>query len=186
MSLIVQNYFDAKIKIIYSKVFTDERGIFSEIYNKKNFTSIGISDDFIQDNYSYSRKKGVIRGLHFQIPPMQQSKLITIIKGKIFDVVVDLRKNSKFYGKYMSFELSAKNMKQLYVAPGFAHGFCSLEDNTEMMYKVSNLYSKNHDKSILWNDKTLSIKWPLSDKNVFISDKDKKGIKFNNFLSPFL
>ena len=186
MSLITEKYFDGKVITINSNIFTDERGFFTEIYNRNNFLDIGIIDNFVQDNYSFSKYKGVIRGLHFQTPPMQQSKLISVIRGKIFDVVVDLRKNSKSYGKYLSFELKAQEMKQLYIASGFAHGFCVLEDNTEVMYKTSNPYSKENDQTILWNDKKLLIKWPVSDKNVIISKKDSKGINFDDFLSPFL
>ena len=185
MSLIVKSYFNGKIKTINYNIFKDERGSFSEIYNRNNFIDIGILDNFVQDNYSFSKQSGVLRGLHFQTPPMQQSKLITIVKGKIFDVIVDLRKNSEFYGKYLSFELSSKEMKQLYISSEFAHGFCTLEDNTEVMYKTSNFYSKENEKTILWNDKTLSIKWPFSKNDIIISNKDKNGINFNDFLSPF-
>ena len=186
MSLIVNNYFGGKIKTHNPKVFIDERGFFSEIYNKNQFIDIGILDNFVQDNYSFSKHRGTIRGLHFQAPPMDQSKLIRVVKGKIFDVVVDLRKNSKFYGKHLSFELTAKEMRQLYISTGFAHGFCVLEDNTEIVYKTSQFYSKECDKTILWNDQTISIKWPLSDKNVIVSNKDKNGINFSDFISPFL
>ena len=161
------------------QIHKDYRGSFQEIFLKKK---ININFKFSAVSTS---KKNVIRGLHFQIPPFDQSKLITVIRGKIFDVIVDIRKNSKFYGKYLSFELTSKEMKQLYISPGFAHGYCVLEDNTEVMYKTSNPYSKENDQTILWNDKKLLIKWPLSDKNVIISKKDSKGINFDDFLSPF-
>ena len=185
MSLIIKNYFEGKIKTITSKLFIDERGFFTVIYNRNNFIDIDITDNFVQDNYSFSRTKGVIRGLHFQAPPMEQSKLITVYRGKIYDVVVDLRKDSKSYGKYLSFELSAKDMKQIYISSGFAHGFCVLEDNTQVMYKTSNYYSKDNEKTIIWNDSKLSINWPISDNDAIISEKDKNGISFNDFISPF-
>ena len=185
MSLITEKHFDGKVITINSNIFMDERGFFTEIYNRNNFLDIGIVDNFVQDNYSFSKKKGVIRGLHFQTPPMQQSKLISVIRGKIFDVVVDLRKNSKSYGKYLSFELSANDMKQIYISSGFAHGFCVLEDNTQVMYKTSNYYSKDNEKTIIWNDSKLSINWPISDNDTIISEKDKNGISFNDFISPF-
>ena len=136
MSLSTKDFFGGKIKTISSIIHEDKRGFFREIYNRNDFLKIGITDNFVQDNFSFSIKKGVIRGLHFQIPPFEQSKLITVIRGKIFDVVVDLRKDSEFYGKHMSFEISAEETKQLYVSAGFAHGFCVLENNLQYMRKL--------------------------------------------------
>ena len=129
-------------------------------------------------------KKNVLRGLHLQ-KKFGQDKFISVVKGKIFDVVVDLRKDSEFYGKHMSFEISAEETKQLYVSAGFAHGFCVLENNTEVMYKVDNFHSKENNRAIVWNDPTLSIKWPVSQNECIVSDKDESGSIFKDFVSPF-
>ncbi len=162
-------------KIISPKIFKDERGYFFESYNEIEFKKIGIKNKFIQDNHSKSRY-GVLRGLHFQMKPYEQAKLIRCIKGKIYDVIVDLRKNSPTYGKYYTTILSSKNKKTLYVPRGFAHGFLVLSKEAEVIYKVDNIYSPDHENGIIWNDPFLKIPWPI--KNPILSYKDRNWKKF--------
>lgn len=162
--------------IIEPDVFGDHRGWFSETYNKEKFEVEDLFYDFVQDNQSYSATKGTLRGLHYQLAPRAQTKLIRATRGSIFDVAVDLRKNSPTFGQWFSIELSAENKKQLLIPKGFAHGFMTLTEDVEVQYKVDELYSPEHDRSLLWNDSTISIKWPL-DVEPVISDKDKNAPK---------
>ena len=166
--------------LIEPKTFEDQRGFFLESYSKKIFEENGINDDFIQDNHSLSVEKGVLRGLHFQLSPNAQSKLVRVVAGSGFDVIVDLRKDSKTFGQWQGFELSAKNKKMLYVPRGFAHAFCTLEENTEFVYKVDNFYAPESDSGIIWNDRTLAIDWPIEGEPV-ISEKDGKLQTFEEF-----
>ncbi len=168
--------------VIEPKVFKDERGYFYESYNQKIFEESGINDVFVQDNQSLSQKN-VVRGLHFQHPPFAQAKLVRVIKGAVLDVVVDIRKNSPTYGKSFSIELNEENFLMLYIPVGFAHGFATLEDNTIFAYKCSNFYNKASEDTILWNDEDLNIQWNIS--NPILSEKDKLGKKFLDFISPF-
>ena len=161
-------------------MFKDERGFFYESYNKNN---LDIDIVFVQDNESKSYK-GVIRGLHFQAPPFEQTKLVRCISGNILDVAVDLRTNSKTYGKSFSIELSSENNKQLFVPKGFAHGFQVLSETAIVNYKVDNFYNPKSDSGIIWNDKDLSIDWNLDLKPI-LSDKDLKLISFKDLKSPF-
>ena len=178
-----KKFFQSNVKLFFNDSFRDSRGFFYEFYKKKIFNNI----DFVQDNISFSKKKGTLRGLHFQTPPHDQVKLIQVISGKIFDVVVDLRKNSKSYGMYKSFVLDDKTPKSLFISSGFAHGFLTMSDNVKLFYKVSNYYSKKNDYSIRWDDKIINIKWPIKkNTKLTISDKDKKGIFLENFQSPFI
>jgi len=140
--------------------FADERGFFSEVYNEARFAKAGIAARFVQDNVSLSVTKGVVRGLHFQTPPAAQAKLLRVARGAIFDVGVDLRRSSPTYGRWAGVILSADKWNQLYLPEGFAHGFMTLEDNTEVSYKVSALYSPEHDRSIRWDDPAIGIEWP--------------------------
>ena len=168
--------------LIHPNVFGDERGYFMESFNK-NTISTHIGDyQFVQDNQSLSAK-GVLRGLHFQNPPYDQGKLVRVIKGSVNDVVVDIRKKSSTYGKVFKTKLSESNFKMLWIPPGFAHGFETLEDNTIFAYKVTNDYNKESEGSILWNDPTLNIEWET--KNPTTSKKDNKGELFENFNSLF-
>ena len=160
--------------LIESKKFFDERGYFFESYNEKIYSEIGIKNKFLQDNFSIS-KKNVLRGLHYQ-KKNPQGKLISVIKGSILDIAVDIRKNSKSYGKYFSIILSEKNNKQLWIPAGFAHGFMSLVDETIVKYNTSKRYSPKHERSLLWNDKKINIKWPDL-KTKIISKKDAKLIR---------
>jgi len=168
--------------IIQPKVFHDARGYFYEPYNKKVFTEIGIPDEFVQDNQSFSQK-GVIRGMHFQNPPHAQAKLLRILQGSIWDVAVDIRKGSPTYGKYFGIELSAENKIIFYVPKGFAHGFLTLEDNTLLLYKCSDFYNKASEESLVWNDPEVAIPWNIN--NPILSDKDLNGKKLSEFKSQF-
>ncbi|MDA9904428.1 dTDP-4-dehydrorhamnose 3,5-epimerase [Hyphomicrobiales bacterium] len=152
---------------------SDERGTFTEDYNKNEFFKLNINDNFLQDNISFSEHKNTIRGLHFQLKPHSQSKLIKVIDGSIFDVFIDLRKESSTYNKFESFILK-KNDGWIYIPEGFAHGFCTLENKTTVHYKVNNYYDKNSDKGIIWNDPFFNINWPLEGNEPIISEKDKK------------
>lgn len=169
--------------IIKPKVFEDERGFFAETYSKKKFEEAGIMADFVQDNHSLSVTKGVLRGLHFQNPPDAQAKLVRATKGAVYDVIVDLRKDSPTFGKWEGFELSDKNFWMLFVPRGFAHGFCTLEDYTEFQYKCDNFYAPESEGGIIWNDPDLKIFWPV--ENPILSEKDAKAQKFADFNSPF-
>jgi dTDP-4-dehydrorhamnose 3,5-epimerase len=168
--------------IIQPKVFEDERGYFYESYNKASFEKHGIFADFVQDNQSLSQK-GVLRGLHFQNPPFAQGKLVRAIKGAILDVAVDLRKNSETYGRHFDIELNEKNKTMLWIPPGFAHGFLTLTNDTIFSYKCSNIYNKESEDSIDWNDPTLGINWGIIDP--ILSEKDKKAKTFIEFKSLF-
>jgi dTDP-4-dehydrorhamnose 3,5-epimerase len=164
--------------LIKPKVFGDSRGFFLETYKKDDFERAGIKADFVQDSQSRS-KKGVIRGIHLQLGEFSQSKLIRCIEGKILDVAVDLRKNSKNFGKYASFELSEKNKSMLYLPSGFGHGFVALTQYAQIEYKQNNLYSPEHESGVLWNDSELNIPWPI--ENPIISEKDKRLLSLDEF-----
>jgi len=168
--------------IIEPQLFEDNRGFFYESYNKNNLDKV-VNVVFIQDNESKSNK-GVVRGLHFQLPPFEQTKLVRCVSGSILDVVVDLRTNSKTYGKSFSIELSSENNKQLFVPKGFAHGFQVLSETAIVNYKVDNFYNPKSDSGIIWNDKDLSIDWNL-DLKPNLSVKDLKLISFKELKSPF-
>ena len=177
---IIKTFIDDLV-IIQPKVFEDERGYFMESFKdsffKENFPEI----NFIQDNESKS-SFGVLRGLHFQKPPFEQTKLVRVIKGEIQDIVVDLRKKSKTYGKYLSVRISGSNKKQFLIPKGFAHGFLTLSDQATILYKVDQIYSPNHDSGILYNSKNLSIKWELPEEKFIISKKDSKLKPFKNLI----
>jgi dTDP-4-dehydrorhamnose 3,5-epimerase len=157
--------------IINPSVFEDSRGYFFEAYNKSKFQESGIDYQFIQDNQSFS-KRGVIRGLHLQINPFAQAKLVRVLEGEILDVAVDLRKNSATYGQHFSMVLSAENKKQLMVPHGFAHGFSVLSETASVLYKVDQLYHKESERGIRYDDPTLAINWQLDPNEIIVSDKD--------------
>jgi len=169
--------------IIEPKVFGDERGYFFESYHKDKFRAFGLDLDFVQDNQSLSGK-GILRGLHFQRPPHEQGKLIRVIDGAIIDVVVDIRKSSPTYGKTFQIELNAENKTMFWVPPGFAHGFCTLEDHTIVTYKCTGLYNPQEEDGLMWNDPDLDINWPL-DADPILSAKDQEYLPFSAFESPF-
>ncbi len=168
--------------IIHPRVFEDERGYFFESFRLDLMRENGIELDFVQDNESKSQKN-VLRGLHFQNPPYEQGKLVRVVKGAVLDVAVDIRKNSLTYGKWLSQELSEWNKIMLWIPPGFAHGFLTLEDDTIFQYKCTNYYNKESEGSILWNDKTLNIQWGI--ENPVVSDKDNAAPLFQDLISQF-
>ncbi|MDV7341701.1 dTDP-4-dehydrorhamnose 3,5-epimerase [Terasakiella sp. A23] len=161
------------VKLIVPAKFGDERGFFSETYNQQRFLDAGIDMTFVQDNHSLSADVGVLRGLHYQKPPFAQDKLVRVLKGRILDVAVDLRKDSPTFGQHVSAELSAENWTQILVPIGFAHGFVTLEPNTEVTYKVTAPYAPDHEDGIMWNDPDLDIDWPIAEDQVQLSAKDK-------------
>ncbi len=169
--------------LIKPKVFKDHRGFFLESYSEKTFKDNGVDITFVQDNHAMSVEKGVLRGLHFQLPPYTQTKLVRITCGAVYDVAVDLRKNSHTYGKWQGFELSAKNNNILLVPKGFAHGYCTLEENTEFLYKCDNFYTPDYESAIRWNDPDLQIDWPVD--HPILSKKDAQAPFLKEFTSPF-
>lgn len=176
----------ADLFVIEPKVWKDNRGYFYESFSARFFTEAGIKTDFVQDNQSFSQK-GTLRGLHAQKAPFAQGKLVRVIQGKVLDIAVDARKNSPTYGQHFSIELSGENHKQLWVPPGFLHGFLTLEDDTIFTYKVTNYYDKESELGVMWNDADLNIDWngDLSKEDLLLSDKDLILPSFKDFVSPF-
>jgi dTDP-4-dehydrorhamnose 3,5-epimerase len=160
--------------IIEPSVFGDHRGWFMETYSDTKFSEAGINLKFVQDNQSFSAAKGTLRGLHYQLNPKAQTKLVRCTKGGIYDVAVDIRKGSPSFGEWFGIELTAENKKQLFIPKGFAHGFITLTDDVEVQYKVDELYFPECDRGIIWNDPTIGIKWPLDIKPI-LSAKDEKA-----------
>ena len=161
------------VLIICPNRIRDHRGYFSETYNKRVLEAAGIESRFVQDNESLSVRTGAVRGLHFQMPPFDQDKLVRVLQGAVFDVAVDIRQSSPTFGQHISAVLSAESGHQIFIPSGFAHGFCTLEPNTVIFYKVTNYYSPEHDEGIHWSDPDLGIEWPVDPKDVTISDKDE-------------
>lgn len=180
------NVIETKIKdllIFEPRVFADDRGWFMESFNQQVFEK-ALSDrgldipNFVQDNHSFS-KKGVLRGLHYQLNPHAQGKLVRVVQGRAWDVAVDIRKESETFGQWVGIELSGENHKQFWIPAGFAHGFIALEDNTQFLYKTTDYYSKECERSIVWNDKDINVEWPIEDGlSIIINEKDQ--------LSPFV
>ena len=164
------------------EIYEDDRGYFFESWNKKIFKELGLNYEFNQDNQSLS-KYGVLRGLHFQNPPHAQGKLVRVIKGKVLDVVVDIRSDSSTYGSHYKIELSETNKLIFWIPPGFAHGFITLENDTIFSYKCTSVYNKQSEQALLWSDKTLNIDWQI--KKPLVSQKDQNAIKFLSFKSKF-
>ncbi len=167
---------------IFPKVFGDQRGFFLETFNESRYNKFLNNVQFVQDNFS-SSNKGVLRGLHFQKPPNSQGKLVQVIAGSALDVAVDLRKNSNTFGQHVKVILSAEKRNQFWIPEGFAHGFLALEDNTIFSYKCTNYYNPQSEVTILWNDRSLHIDWQID--NPIISPKDKEGVLFKDFDTPF-
>ncbi len=161
------------VKILRPRKFGDHRGFFSETYNRRALAAAGIELDFVQDNHSFSAQSGTLRGLHFQTGPFAQDKLVRVVRGSILDVAVDLRHGSPTFGQHVRAVISAADWNQILVPVGFAHGVLTLEPDTELIYKVTNYYSPEHDKGLLWNDPALGIEWPVSESEVVLSDKDR-------------
>jgi dTDP-4-dehydrorhamnose 3,5-epimerase len=168
--------------ILRPRIFSDERGSFSETFNTESFRKTGIDCVFVQDNQSISHKN-VVRGLHFQAPPFAQAKLVRVVRGSVIDVAVDIRRNSPTYGQHFSILLSEENATQLFIPEGFAHGFAALEDHTIFQYKCSNFYNKESEGCILWNDPEINIDWKA--ENPIVSAKDQEALPLSKLISPF-
>ena len=166
------------VYIIEPRVFGDHRGWFEETWSKRSFEELGLFYDFVQDNHSFSSKKGTLRGLHFQKGEYSQAKLVRVINGRVLDVAVDLRKSSPTFGKYVAVELSDENKRQFFIPRGFAHGFLVLSDEAVFTYKVDNPYAPQAEASILWNDPTLAIDWQVSPEKLILSQKDREATSF--------
>lgn len=173
------------VYLIKPDVFEDHRGFFIESYNRIRLAEHSIHDTFIQDNHSLSVEKGTLRGLHYQLKPRAQTKLIRVISGAVYDVVVDIRKNSPTYCQWIAVTLTAENHQQILVPKGFAHGFCTLEPNTQVVYKVDELYSREHERGFAWNDPDLNIPWPCNEPPI-LSDKDNRYPRQNEAENNFI
>lgn len=156
--------------VIEPRVFSDDRGFFMETYSRDRYREVGVDAEFVQDNLSVS-KKGVVRGLHYQAPPLAQGKLVSVVRGRVMDVAVDIRFGSPTFGRHVTVELSAENHKQFWIPAGFAHGFIALEDDAIFSYKCTNVYSQDHDRGVLWNDPMIGVDWGVS--NPIVSEKDR-------------
>ena len=172
------------VKLLKPERFTDQRGFFSETYNKERYSAVGINDNFVQDNHSVSSVISTLRGLHFQVPPHAQSKLVRCGRGAIYDVAVDIRTGSSTYGGWVGYELTAENGWQLYIPIGFAHGFVTLQSDSEIVYKCSNYYSPNDERSLHWNDPMIGIEWPIEGSPT-LSLKDQQAKPLSELGSPF-
>jgi dTDP-4-dehydrorhamnose 3,5-epimerase len=175
----------ADVKIITPRKFGDDRGFFSETWNEKALAEAGITGHFVQDNHAFSATQGTLRGLHFQLPPMAQDKLVRVTRGAIFDVALDIRRSSPTFGRYVSAVLSAQNWSQIWVPKGFAHGYCTLEPDTEVTYKVTDYYSPVHDRGIQFDDPALGIDWPVTRETAQLSDKDKLQVRLSGAAQLF-
>ena len=174
-----------EVRLIVPRRFPDDRGYFTETYNRAALEGHGIVDTFVQDNHAYSRRRGTIRGLHFQLPPQAQAKIVRVARGSIYDVAVDLRRGSATYGRFVSALLSAENGAQLYIPAGFAHGLCTLEDDTEVLYKASDFYAPELEGAIRWDDPEIGISWPLEGLSPTVSGRDAAAPPLSGFDSPF-
>jgi dTDP-4-dehydrorhamnose 3,5-epimerase len=183
-ALVVKRLEIADVKLVTPPVHHDARGAFCETFSKRALLEAGIDAEFVQDNYSISRPKWVVRGLHFQKLPHAQGKLIRVLRGSIFDVALDIRQGSPTYGRHVASLLSAENWAQLWVPEGFAHGFCTLEPDTEILYKVTDYYAPECDAGVRWDDPELGIAWPVSAAEAVLSDKDRELPAFKD-LTPF-
>jgi dTDP-4-dehydrorhamnose 3,5-epimerase len=173
-------------QVIGTKKYSDNRGWFSETYHENRLRKIGISCAFVQENQSYSARAGTLRGLHFQSPPVAQAKLVSVLRGRVLDVAIDLRAGSPTYSKHVSVELSAESGQQFFVPVGFAHGFLTLEDSVTVSYKVSDYYAPAQEGGICWNDPDIALTWPISDGDIILSDKDRQLPFLKNLVSPFV
>ncbi|MBL6928777.1 MAG: dTDP-4-dehydrorhamnose 3,5-epimerase [Rhodospirillales bacterium] len=174
------------VKIIHLDVFADSRGGFAETYDSRSFAKLGIDTVFVQDSWSVSAQAGVVRGLHFQAPPHAQCKIVRVTRGRVFDVIVDLRHGSPTYGKHISFALSAAQKRCVYIPIGFAHGFCTLEEDTEITYKMSDHFDPGCYKGVLWCDPALGINWPVRPEQALVSEKDAAHPGIDDLAQVFL
>jgi len=171
--------------LIDGRRFGDHRGFFLETYSSQDFAALGIPDLFVQDNHSLSAEPGTIRGLHFQIPPRAQAKLVRVLRGAILDIAVDIRRSSRDFGRHVAVELSAANARQFYVPAGFAHGFCTLAPDTEVAYKVTDFYAPDCDRAIAWDDPDLGIAWPVAPGAAQLSEKDRRAPRLRDLAMGF-
>ena len=160
--------------LVQPKRFGDHRGFFLETYSTRDFAALGVPDVFVQDNHSLSATVGTVRGMHFQLQPRAQAKLVRVLRGRILDIAVDLRRSSPHFGRHVAAELSAENAVQLFVPAGFAHGFCTLEPDTEVAYKVTDFYAPDCDRGLAWDDPDLALPWPVQPGEAQLSDKDRR------------
>lgn len=174
------------VKEIIPKRFGDDRGYFGEVYNARELAGVGITDTFVFDAFSFSAVKHTLRGMHFQVPPYPQAKIVQAIQGSILDVIVDIRKDSPTFGNHVARILTAEKGNQLYVPEGFAHGFCTLEDNVRVAYKISGYYAPETEGGINWQDPALGIDWPVSAKDATLNDRDAAFPLLADFNSPFI
>jgi len=174
-----------EVLLITPQKFKDNRGYFTETYQTTDFAELGIRCSFVQDSQALSIQSKTVRGLHFQRPPMSQAKLVRVLRGRIFDAVVDIRRGSPTYGRWCAATLTAEGGEQLFVPHGFAHAYCTLEPNTEVFYKFDNLYSKECDGGVLWNDPTIGISWPIAERDAILSEKDRNLPLLVNLNTPF-
>ncbi len=175
----------AGVLILRPQKHGDHRGFFSETFKASALKDAGVAVEWVQDNHSFSTTRGVVRGLHFQRAPKAQAKLLRVIRGAILDVAVDIRKGSPTYGQHVAVELSAENWTQFYVPAGFAHGFCTLTENCDVLYKVSAEYGPAEEGGVLWNDPDLGIKWPIGAEQATLSARDREWPAFKQLVSPF-
>ncbi len=173
------------VKLIRPRIFEDERGAFVETYSRGRYLEAGIDVEFVQDNLVLSRPKGTMRGLHFQSPPHAQAKLVWVVRGAIFDVAVDLRRASPTFGKHHALELMAETSEQVFIPAGFAHGYCTLEDDTEVAYKVSAPYAPDHEGGVMWNDPELEIPWPVTGEEAIVNERDNRFPRLNELPEIF-
>jgi dTDP-4-dehydrorhamnose 3,5-epimerase len=173
------------LKVISPRRIGDARGFLSETYNRNIFAAAASDVEFVQDNHSMSAQSGTLRGMHFQAPPLAQVKLVRVIRGAIVDVAVDIRASSPTFGRHFAIELSAANWRQLLIPVGFAHGYCTLEPETEVLYKVSNYYSAAHERGLAWDDPALGIAWPLPTNGAILSEKDRQHPLLCKLETPF-
>jgi dTDP-4-dehydrorhamnose 3,5-epimerase len=173
------------VLLLTPRYFNDARGYFVETYNLRAAQAAGIAAAFIQDNQAFSHQRGTVRALHFQVPPHPQAKLVRVLRGAVYDVAVDLRAGSPTYGRWVGATLTARGGEQVFVPRGFAHGYCTLEADTEVAYKVDDYYAPDCEQGLIWNDPALAIDWPVAASAAVLSDKDRELPRFADFVSPF-
>jgi len=173
------------VRLITPSRHSDDRGFLSEVYSRQAFAQAGIDIEFVQDNHTRSLAAGTVRGLHYQIAPMAQAKLVRVLRGAIYDVAIDLRRRSPTFGRHVAAVISAEAWNQILVPIGFAHGFCTLSPDTEVLYRLSNLYSPQHERGLLWNDPALGIAWPAVAEAAVVSDRDRRNPRFANLTDLF-
>jgi dTDP-4-dehydrorhamnose 3,5-epimerase len=173
------------VKIVTPRKHGDARGFFSEVYKQSDWVAAGLDCRFVQDNHSYSAPAGTLRGLHFQTPPFAQDKLVRVIRGRMLDIAVDIRRASPTFGQHIAVELSAENWRQLYIPAGFAHGFITLEPDTEVLYKVTALYSPAHDRGVAYDDPDIGINWPTPPGGPILSEKDTRWPRLRDLADIF-